>query len=83
MRPAVRNTSIAGLFFLLGVPLLATLLAFLQRPAASSGPSKSIGEIISTVLVANFACFPFIVLGLILLIIAWVLYRSPQVKSPA
>jgi hypothetical protein len=81
MRPAVRNFVVTGLVLLLGTPLIGTLLAFLQTPNSSSGAAKSIGQTITTILVANFACLPFVIIGVILLLVALAMHRSALHRS--
>jgi hypothetical protein len=83
MRPVIRNLVVAGFILLLGTPMVATILAFLQRPSESSGSAKSIGETLSTVLVANFACIPFMAIGMILLLIGLVMARNAGNGQPA
>ena len=81
MRPAVRNLVVTGLVLLLGTPLVGTFLAFLQAPNSSSGTAKSIGQTLITILVANFACLPFMIIGLILLLVALAMHRSALHRS--
>ncbi len=81
MRPAVRNLVVAGLVLLLGTPLVGTFLAFLQAPNSSSGPAKSVGQTLCTILVANFACLPFMVIGVVLLLFALGMHRAALHRS--
>jgi hypothetical protein len=76
MRPAARNALVGGAVLFLGTPIVATLLVLLQKPTGGTGAARSVGETVSTVLVANFACLPFMFMGLVLLLVGWVMHRN-------
>jgi hypothetical protein len=79
MRPAIRNLTVFGFILLLGTPAVATVLALLQKPSEASGPAKTMREALATIVVANFACIPFMAIGLVLLLVAWVKYRHTSI----